>query len=90
LILYGNKSVLGKYGYNGGHRPGKKQITVGISELADPINVPLGITVKIGNVPDTTHINYTYLQITSKLGEGSRITFDKGRHSKVKVQPRFC
>jgi len=46
LILYGDKSILGKYGYSRDHRPDKKQITVGISELADPINVPVGITVK--------------------------------------------
>jgi transposase len=85
LILYGDKSVLGKYGYSRDHRPDKKQITVGISELADPINIPVGITVKKGNVLDTTHFTDTYLQINSKLEEGSRITFDKGAHSKDNI-----
>ena len=85
LILYGDKSVLGKYGYSRDHRPDKKQITVGISEIADPINVPVGITVKKGNVLDTTHFTDTYLQINSKLEEGSRITFDKGAHSKDNI-----
>jgi len=86
LILYGDKSILGKYGYSRDHRPDKKQITVGISELADPINIPVGITVKKGNVPDTTHFTDTYLQIKSKLEEGSRITFDKGGHSKDNIK----
>lgn len=35
LILYGDKSILGKYGYSRDHRPDKKQVTVGVSELAD-------------------------------------------------------
>lgn len=86
LILFGDKSILGKYGYSRDHRPDKKQVTVGISELADPINVPVGITVKKGNVPDITHFADTYLQIKSKLEEGSRITFDKGGHSKDNIK----
>jgi len=83
LILYGNKSILGKYGYSRDHRPDKKQITVGISELADPINVPVGITVRKGNVLDTTHFTDTYFQISSKLEKGSPITFDKGTQAYV-------
>jgi len=67
LILYGDKSILGKYGYSRDHRPDKKQITVGISELADPINVPVGITVRKGNVLDMKHFTDTYFQINSKL-----------------------
>lgn len=86
LILYGDKSILGKYGYIRDHRPDKKQITVGISELADPINVPVGITVRKGNVLDTTHFTDTYFQINSKLEKGSRITFDKGAHSKDNIK----
>jgi len=37
IVLYGTKSKLGKYGYSRDHRPNKLQITVGISELADPM-----------------------------------------------------
>lgn len=86
LILYGDKSILGKYGYSRDHRPDKKQITVGISELADPINIPVGITVRKGNILDTTHFTDTYFQINSKLEKGSRITFDKGAHSKDNIK----
>jgi transposase len=39
VVLHGDKAPLGKYGYSRDHRPDKKQITIGISELADPINL---------------------------------------------------
>lgn len=85
LVLYGDKSKLGKYGYSRDHRPDKKQITVGISELAGPINVPIGITVNKGNLNDMKHFNDTYTQINDRLKPGSLITFDKGAHSKINI-----
>ena len=86
ITLHGNKARLGKYGYSREHRPDKKQITVGLSELASPINVPVGLTVRAGNVPDTIHFNDTYGQIKRKLKEGSLVIFDKGAHSKDNVE----
>ena len=50
IVFYGTKSNLGKFGYSRDHRPDKLQITVAVSELADPINIPIGITVNKGNV----------------------------------------
>ena len=76
---------MGKYGYSRDHRPDKKQITVGISELAGPINVPIGITVNKGNLNDMKHFNDTYQQVKDRLKPGSRITFDKGAHSKKNI-----
>ena len=81
LVLYGDKSPLGKYGYSRDHRPDKKQITLGISELADPINVPIGITVEQGNLSDQTHFKRTYQQVNRRLKQGSLVVFDKGAHS---------
>ncbi len=43
FVLYGDKCPLGERGYSRDHRPDKKQITVGLSELSNPINVPIGI-----------------------------------------------
>ena len=86
LILYGDKSILGKYGYSRDHRPDKKQITLGLTELSSPINIPIGLTVREGNIQDTTHFKDTYQQIRGKLKEGSRIVFDKGAHSKDNVE----
>ena len=85
LVLYGDKSKLGKYGYSRDHRPDKKQITVGISELSSPINVPIGITVNKGNLHDAKHFIETYQQIKDKLKPGSLITFDKGAHSRTNI-----
>ena len=62
LVLHGSASPLGKYGYSRDHRPDKQQITLGITELAHPINVPIGVTVKAGNVNDVTHFRSTFLQ----------------------------
>jgi len=85
LVLYGEKSKLGKYGYSRDHRPDKKQITVGISELAGPINVPIGITVNKGNLNDMKHFPDTYNQIKDRLKPGSLIIFDKGANSKKNI-----
>jgi len=49
FVLWGTKAELGKYGYSRAHRPDKKQITIGISQLCGPINIPIGLTVNTGN-----------------------------------------
>jgi transposase len=85
LVLYGDKSKLGKHGYSRDHRPDKKQITVGISELASPVNIPIGITVNKGNLNDMKHFPDTYNQIKDRLKPGSLITFDKGANSKTNI-----
>ncbi len=82
LVLFGDKCKLGKYGYSRDHRPDKKQITIGVGELTEPINVPVGLTVNRGNLHDTKHFIDTYQQIKRKLKSGSLVIFDKGAHSK--------
>ncbi|NOQ48002.1 MAG: IS1634 family transposase [Methanococcoides sp.] len=81
VVLHGDKAPLGKYGYSRDHRPDKKQITIGISELADPINLPFGITVEKGNLNDQTHFKKTYHQVNRRLRKGSLVVFDKGANS---------
>ena len=85
LILYGDKSKLGKYGYSRDHRPDKKQITLGLTEIRDPINVPIGLTVREGNILDMIHFNETYNQVQEILYPRSMIVFDKGAHIKDNV-----
>lgn len=85
LVLYGDKCKLGKYGYSRDHRPDKRQLTVGLAELAHPINVPIGLTVQKGNVCDVRHFAETYGQVRGRLRSGSRLIFDKGAHSKENV-----
>jgi transposase len=81
IALYGDKSPLGKYGYSRDHRSDKKQITIGISELADPINLPIGMTVEKGNLNDQTHFKKAYHQVNKRLRKVSLVVFDKGANS---------
>jgi len=85
FVLWGTKAELGKYGYSRGHRPDKKQITVGISQLRSPMNIPIGLTVQSGNVNDQTHFKSTLLQVCSVVKENSRIIFDKGAQLKDNI-----
>ena len=82
LILWGNKANLAKYGYSRDHRPDKKQITFGITELRNPINIPIGLTIAKGNVNDQTHFQATFEQVKDKLQIGSKVIFDKGANGK--------
>jgi len=86
FILHGQKAPLGEYGYSRDHRPDKKQITMGLAELANPINIPIGMTIKPGNVNDQNHFRNTYDQVRSHLREGSLITIDKGANSKDNME----
>lgn len=82
FVLYGDKCSLGKYGYSRDHRPDKKQITMGLSELSRPINVPIGMTVREGNVSDQVHFDDTFDQVKDRLRKGSMIVFDQGANRK--------
>lgn len=82
LILWGDKANLAKYGYSRDHRPDKKQITFGVTELRNPINIPIGLTIAQGNVNDQTHFQTTFEQVKNKLQMGSNIIFDKGANGK--------
>ncbi|MCK5039983.1 MAG: transposase, partial [Candidatus Aenigmarchaeota archaeon] len=59
---------------------------MGITELADPIHVPIGLTVKEGNVNDMAHFEDTYNQIKGRIKKGSLVTFDKGANSKDNLE----
>ena len=82
LILWGDKANLAKYGYSRDHRPDKKQITFGVTELRNPINIPIGLTIAKGNVNDQTHFQTTFDQVKDRLQIGSTVIFDKGANGK--------
>lgn len=85
FVLWGTKAELGRHGYSRDHRPDKKQITVGISQLRAPMNLPIGLTVQSGNTNDQTHFKKTFEQVRPTLKDGSRIVFDKGAQSKDNI-----
>ncbi len=82
LILWGDKSALGNYGYSRDYRPDKKQITFGVAELRKPINIPIGLTIAPGNLNDQNHFQMTFDQVKCHMKEGSLAVFDKGANSK--------
>jgi transposase len=82
FVLHGNKCPLGKRGYSRDHRPDKKQITLGISELSNPINVPIGMTVREGNTNDQVHFVDTFEQVKDRLKEDSIVVIDQGANRK--------
>jgi len=82
FILWGDKAELGEYGYSRDHRPDKKQVTVGLAGLASPIDIPIGLTINPGNIPDQSHFKQTFHQVKRKLNEGSLLIFDRGANSK--------
>jgi transposase len=81
MVLYGDKCPLGRYGYSRGHRPDKKQITLGLVQLAES-GMPIGMTIKPGNTNDQSHFKHPFLQVSRHLKEGSLIVYDKGGNSK--------
>ena len=85
FVLWGQQAKLGRYGYSRDHRPDKKQITVGIAELANPINIPIGLTIQPGNTADQSHFKKTFQQVLPHLLDNSLITFDKGGQSKENI-----
>jgi len=82
IILYGNQCPIAKHGYSRDHRPDKKQITIGAAELSSPINIPIGMTVREGNLPDQIHFNDTFHQIVDRLMKDSLVIFDQGANRK--------
>ncbi|MBU0757662.1 MAG: transposase [Nanoarchaeota archaeon] len=82
LILWGIKASIGRYGYSRDHRPDKKQITFGVTELRKPINIPIGLTIDKGNVNDQKHFQTTFNQVSGCLKTNSLAIFDKGANSK--------
>ena len=86
FVLYGDKCPLGTYGYSRDHRPDKKQITLGISELARPINVPIGMTICKGNVNDQVHFEDTFAQVKERLRKDSMVVFDRGANRKDNLE----
>ena len=85
IVYYGDLASLARYGYSRDHRPDKKQVTLGVAQLAPPINVPIGLTVEAGNANDQEHFRRTYDQVRSVLNENSLVVFDKGANDKTNL-----
>lgn len=86
----GNKSELGELGYSRDHRPGKDQITFGVSIGMNEI--PSALTIQKGNVQDKKHFKFMLRTVKKILSEGSVLIFDCGgntKKNKEKVRKMF-
>ena len=78
LVYFGSEPDLAMRGYSRDGRPEECQVTIGISQLAKPLGVPIGMTVMPGNTNDKKHMRFTYDQVKDDLTKDSTLTFDGG------------
>jgi len=76
----GKKSELSTLGYSRDHRPGKEQITFGISTGAN--NIPTALTIQKGNVQDKKHFKFMLKTVKKILDKESVLVFDCGGNTK--------
>lgn len=82
ITLFGNGAKMAKRGHSRDGHPGKKQITFGLAEYREPVNVPYALTVAAGNVLDKQHFAKTFKRTLKALNEGSLIILDRGANTK--------
>jgi len=80
----GNKAELGALGYSREHRPGKKQITFGISTGMNEI--PTALTIQKGNVQDKKHMKSMINLLGKICDKGSVLIVDCGGNTKKNKQ----
>lgn len=76
----GRKCELSMLGYSRDHRPGKKQVTFGISTGIN--NIPSALTIQKGNVVDKTHFKFMLNTVRKILDPGSMLIFDCGANTR--------
>jgi len=76
----GKKAELGKLGYSRDHRPGKEQLTFGISTGSN--NIPIALTIQKGNVQDKKHFKFMLNTVKKVLDKESVLVFDCGGNTK--------
>ena len=81
VVVWGKQTSLAKYGYSRDGRPDERQVTIGVAQLAPPLNLPIALTVQAGNVHDSDHFHPTYVQARRILRDGSLVIFDNGAAS---------
>jgi transposase len=76
----GKKSELGALGYSRDGKPGKEQLTFGISTGSN--NIPTALTIQKGNVQDKKHYKFMLNTVKKILDEESVLVFDCGGNTK--------
>ena len=76
----GKKSELTTLGYSRDGKPGKEQITFGISTGSN--NIPTALTIQKGNVPDKKHFKFMLRTVSKVLDKEDVLVFDCGGNTK--------
>ena len=75
----GKQAKMGKKGYSRDKKPGKLQVTFGISTGIS--GVPTALTIQKGNVQDKTHMKSMITLVSKVLPKGSLLIFDAGANT---------
>lgn len=76
----GKKSELSALGYSRDGKPGKEQLTFGISTGSN--NIPTALTIQKGNVQDKKHFKFMLNTVKKILDKESVLVFDCGGNTK--------
>jgi transposase len=75
----GKQAEMGKKGYSRDKKPGKLQVTFGISTGIS--GVPTALTIQKGNVQDKTHMNSMIDLVSKVIPKGALLIFDAGANT---------
>jgi len=81
VVVWGRQASLAKRGYSRDGRLEERQVTIGVAQLAPPLNLPIALTVQADNMNDCTHFQHTYAQARRVLCDDSLVIFDNGAAS---------
>jgi transposase len=82
ISVYSKQTDLFKFGYSRDKRPDLRQVNVCVSELREPINIPIHLTVESGNRTDPAVFLRSVNDIIDELRDNSLFVFDAGGDSK--------
>lgn len=80
IFFEGKACPLGELGYSRDHRPGKKQVTVGVSVGEN--NLPVAVTIQKGNVQDKEHMVTLINTAACVFKPGTILIFDAGGNTR--------
>jgi transposase len=82
ISVYSKQTDLFRFGYSRDKRPDLRQVNVCVTELREPINIPIHMTVESGNNTDPAVFLRSVSDIIDELRDNSLFVLDAGGDSK--------
>jgi transposase len=82
VSVYSKQTDLFRFGYSRDKRPDLRQVNVCVTELREPINMPMHMTVESGSNTDPAIFLRSVSDIIDELRDNSLFVFDAGGDSK--------